>query len=207
MFRALFDEIQTRVLAAAEFQKTCIDALVGTGALEPHVEDAKEHAQKLLANARAAFAALSRFGPNLFAWEPIEDDPLPSSSWVTNVEELLNDYYLPLDVVVAKDGSGQFKSIQSAIDAATETSNFTNRYVIYVKAGLYNEQVIVPKTATGMVLLGDGPGVTIITGNRSVVTTPGVTTFFSPTLSKPSHSRSFSHHHTSSSIPMQNWHS
>lgn len=88
------------------------------------------------------------------------------------------------DVVVAKDGSGKFKSIQAAVDAAPKTGKDTaKRYVVCIKAGVYNEQVTVPKSATNFMFFGDGSTKSIITGDRSVALTPGMTTFNSATLS------------------------
>ncbi len=91
----------------------------------------------------------------------------------------------PVNVVVAQDGSGDFTSVQAAVDAAPQTGITTaERYVIYIKSGVYDEQVIVPTAATNFMLLGDGAGASVITGNRSVALTPGMTTFMSATLSK-----------------------
>lgn len=196
--RPPFDEIRTRIRAATEFHTTCIDALVATGALEPHTVDAKQRTEKLLRNALAVVAALSQFGPNLRSWEltAVDDatnlrtfmvpgDGVPSWMSSNQRDELLMDDP-PIDVLVAKDGSGKFKSIQGAIDAASRSSGSVNAkwYVIGIKAGVWNEQVIVPKKARNLMLVGAGAGLTVITGNRSIVTTPGMTTFFSPTLSK-----------------------
>ncbi|KAI4349794.1 hypothetical protein L6164_010351 [Bauhinia variegata] len=69
------------------------------------------------------------------------------------------------NVVVAQDGSGTHKSIADAIAAVPKNSN--NRFVIYVKAGVYKEYVTVPKDATRVLMYGDGPTRTIITGNKN----------------------------------------
>ncbi|XP_027336253.1 pectinesterase 2-like [Abrus precatorius] len=80
------------------------------------------------------------------------------------------------NVVVAKDGSGKYTTVKAAIDAAPKSSS--GRYVIYVKAGVYNEQVEIK--ATNIMLVGDGIGKTIITGSKSVG--GGSTTFRSATV-------------------------
>lgn len=82
------------------------------------------------------------------------------------------------NVVVAKDGSGKFTTVSAAINAAPKSGN--GRYVIYVKAGLYNEQVEIMKK--NIMLVGDGIGKTIITGSKSVG--GGTTTFRSATVGK-----------------------
>ncbi|XP_057439159.1 pectinesterase-like [Lotus japonicus] len=69
------------------------------------------------------------------------------------------------NVVVAKDGSGQFKSVEAAI--ASYPKGFKGRYVIYVKAGVYNEYITVPKSAANILMYGDGPTKTIITGRKN----------------------------------------
>ncbi|KAF7844835.1 pectinesterase 2-like [Senna tora] len=80
------------------------------------------------------------------------------------------------NVVVAKDGSGKYTTLKEAVDNAPKSSN--GRYVIYVKAGVYNEQVEIK--ANNIMLVGDGIGKTIITGSKSVG--GGSTTFRSATV-------------------------
>ncbi|KAL1331301.1 pectinesterase 2-like [Arachis hypogaea] len=80
------------------------------------------------------------------------------------------------NVVVAKDGSGKYTTVMAAINAAPKSSS--GRYVIYVKAGIYNEQVEIK--ANNIMLVGDGIGKTIITGSQSVG--GGTTTFRSATV-------------------------
>lgn len=82
------------------------------------------------------------------------------------------------NVVVALDGSGNFTRIMDAIQAAP--SHSTNRFVIYVKKGVYNENVEIKRKMTNIMMYGDGMDVTIITGNRSVI--DGWTTYRSATF-------------------------
>lgn len=84
-----------------------------------------------------------------------------------------------VNAVVAKDGSGQYWSIQAALDAAPKEN--AKKWVIRVKEGVYYEYVEVPKSAKNVVLIGDGIGKTIITGNRSVVGS-NITTFATATM-------------------------
>ncbi|KAK7328646.1 hypothetical protein VNO77_22760 [Canavalia gladiata] len=87
--------------------------------------------------------------------------------------------YDPNEVlVVAADGTGNFSTITEAINFAPDNS--TVRTVIYVKEGIYEENVEIPSYKTNIVMLGDGSDVTVITGNRSVG--DGWTTFRSATL-------------------------
>jgi hypothetical protein len=70
------------------------------------------------------------------------------------------------DIVVAKDGTGTHVTIADAVRAAPECSE--RRTVIYVKAGRYDENVKVGMKKTNLVFVGDGKGVTVVAGNRSV---------------------------------------
>ena len=68
-----------------------------------------------------------------------------------------------VDIVVAKDGSGNYTTITEAVDAARPVRG--RSYVIYINRGIYHEDVVVKKNK--IVLIGDGINKTVITGNRS----------------------------------------
>ncbi|XP_027367869.1 pectinesterase-like [Abrus precatorius] len=74
---------------------------------------------------------------------------------------------IPPNAVVAQDGSGKFKTIKDAV--ASYPKGFKGRYIIYVKAGIYHEYIIVPKSAANILMYGDGPTKTIVTGNKNFV--------------------------------------
>ncbi|GLJ10789.1 hypothetical protein SUGI_0135160 [Cryptomeria japonica] len=82
------------------------------------------------------------------------------------------------DVVVAADGSGQFKTITEAINAAPDNSN--KRYVVKVKNGTYEEYVVVGTKKTNILIIGEGMNGTIVTGSKNVI--DGSTTFNSATF-------------------------
>lgn len=82
------------------------------------------------------------------------------------------------DVTVAADGSGNFRTVSAAVAAAPGGSS--RRYVIRIKAGVYRENVEIPRSKTNLMFVGDGRTTTIITGNRNVV--DGSTTFNSATV-------------------------
>ncbi|KAH7655319.1 Pectinesterase protein [Dioscorea alata] len=82
------------------------------------------------------------------------------------------------DVVVAQDGSGNYTTVTEAVEAAPSES--WKRYVIYVKKGVYRENVEIKKKKWNLMMIGDGVGLTLISGNRSFV--DGWTTFRSATF-------------------------
>ncbi|VAI83761.1 unnamed protein product [Triticum turgidum subsp. durum] len=81
-------------------------------------------------------------------------------------------------ITVAKDGSGNFRTVGEAVAAAPNNSDA--RTVIHVKAGTYVENVEVPPYKTNIALVGEGRDVTVITGSRSA--TDGWTTFRTATV-------------------------
>lgn len=64
------------------------------------------------------------------------------------------------NAVVAKDGTGSYTSVQAAIDAAP--SGRTSPWLIFVKNGAYEEQVIVPEDKPFIHLIGQDKARTII---------------------------------------------
>ncbi|KAK7284520.1 hypothetical protein RJT34_19266 [Clitoria ternatea] len=70
------------------------------------------------------------------------------------------------NVIVAKDGSGKFKKVADAI-ASYPKEGVKGRYIIYVKAGVYDEYITVPKKSVNILIYGDGPLKTIITGHKN----------------------------------------
>lgn len=81
------------------------------------------------------------------------------------------------DLVVAQDGSGNYKTVQAAVDAAAKRKG-SGRFVIHIKRGVYKENVVIK--VKNLMLVGDGLRYTIISGSRSVGS--GSTTFNSATV-------------------------
>ncbi|KAJ7982552.1 Pectinesterase [Quillaja saponaria] len=102
-------------------------------------------------------------------------------TWVTRGDRKLLQATLPAaDVVVAKDGSGDYKTIKEALQAAADRSDGSKRFVIYLKRGTYEEKLDIGKNLKNIMLVGDSLRYTFITGSRSVV--GGSTTFESATV-------------------------
>ncbi|KAL9388287.1 hypothetical protein Peur_016892 [Populus x canadensis] len=89
---------------------------------------------------------------------------------------LIND-----TVIVSPYGTDNFTTIGDAIAFAPNNSKPEGGYfVIFVREGIYEEYVVVPKNKKNIVLIGEGINRTVITGNHSVI--DGWTTFNSSTF-------------------------
>jgi pectinesterase len=64
------------------------------------------------------------------------------------------------DALVAADGTGQYTSVQAAIDAAP--THRTTPYIIYVRSGNYDEQLVIPADKPHLHLVGEGRNTTRI---------------------------------------------
>ncbi|WP_297094456.1 pectinesterase family protein [uncultured Draconibacterium sp.] len=67
---------------------------------------------------------------------------------------------IQFEITVAKDGSGDFESIQAAIDATKAYP--PQRITIFIKNGLYNEKVCVPSWNNQLSFIGEDRDKTII---------------------------------------------
>lgn len=67
------------------------------------------------------------------------------------------------DAIVATDGSGQFKTVQDAINAVPQTTTREKPWTIYVKAGTYKELVYVQREKRFVHLVGGSADRTVIT--------------------------------------------
>jgi pectinesterase len=146
---------------------TCLDGLEGTSraVMENDLQD-------LISRARSSLAVLVAVLPSKDHDEFI-DESLNGGfpSWVTSKDRRL------LESSVG-DGSGKFKTVAEAVASAPNKG--TARYVIYVKKGIYEENVEIASSKTNVMLVGDGMDATIITGSLNYV--DGTGTFQTATV-------------------------
>ncbi len=96
----------------------------------------------------------------------------------------------PFQAVVAQDGSGDYTSIQAAIDAVPD--NRQEPWLIFVKNGSYREHVVIPETKTYVHLIGQDKDKTIIHhllnvgGKPEEGTEPARTAFWKHSVHNPS---------------------
>ncbi|KAK4489421.1 hypothetical protein RD792_005230 [Penstemon davidsonii] len=78
------------------------------------------------------------------------------------------------NATVSKSRQGAYRTITEALAAAPAYS--VDKYYIHIEAGLYEERVIVSKTLTNIVFVGDGEEVTKISGSRRYPEFPTIDT-------------------------------
>src|SRR5437764_8120552 len=71
-------------------------------------------------------------------------------------------------LTVAADGSGDFTSVQQAVDHVPEYN--TRRFVIHIKPGIYKEQIKILQTKPFITFRGDDAEKTVLTFNLSAKT-------------------------------------
>ncbi|KAL5197320.1 hypothetical protein ABZP36_000832 [Zizania latifolia] len=185
--------VQTVLSAAMTNQYTCLDGFAGPSASEdgrvrPYIQGRIYHVAHLVSNSLAMLRRLPqrRRGRGLRAEDALEGygrvrHGFPS--WVSasdrrRLQQQGQDGVPAADVVVAKDGSGNFTTVREAVAAAPNHS--ATRFVIYIKAGGYFENVEVGSEKTNIMFVGDGMWKTVIKASRNVV--DNSTTFRSATL-------------------------
>jgi len=67
------------------------------------------------------------------------------------------------NAVVAPDGSGDYTTIQDAIDAVPQSTSATKRWVILVKPGTYHERVYIQREKRFVTLVGADPSTVVVT--------------------------------------------
>ncbi|CAN4106254.1 unnamed protein product [Withania somnifera] len=177
------DDLKTWISASITYQQTCLDSFQNTSG------DTGEEMKKLLKTAGEltsnGLAMITSFGDMLTNLHipSISRRLLTSDSDYTSFVEagsrrLLQVSNIKPNAVVAKDGSGQYKTIREAIKAVPPKN--TQTFVILIKAGEYKEKVDIPRGMKNVVFIGEGPTKTKITGNKNFA--DGTATFHTATV-------------------------
>eukprot|EP00253_Pinus_taeda_P028588 PITA_28588 len=191
-------DIPTWLSAALTNQDTCLNGfrdfnLTTSSSISPLLSSRVLNVSELLSNSLSMykFSSMSRdslknrrllsLKREVFHshYGRIEKDGFPE--WLSVADRRLLQSSSPAsqaNVVVSQDGSGNYKTITQAVNAAPQQSS--KRYVIYIKAGIYNENVDISKKMTNLMFIGDGMDQTVVTGNKNVQ--DGSTTFNSATF-------------------------
>ncbi|XP_057467706.1 pectinesterase-like [Actinidia eriantha] len=174
-------ELMNWLSAVVSYQQTCLDGF-NQSDVKSAMSNGLLNATQLTDNALSIVSAISEIltafnipinssasSRRLFeASEVLDQNEYPA--WFSVADRRLmhastNNNQLKPNVVVAKDGSGQYKTIADALAAYPKSQK--GRYIIYVKAGIYNEYITVTKDQVNVFMYGDGPRKTMVTGNKN----------------------------------------
>ncbi|KAJ7973318.1 Pectinesterase [Quillaja saponaria] len=194
-------DLKVWLSAAITYQETCIDGFQDTFSnagekMKAALKTSMEMSSNGLAIITSMYSVLTDLqltgvgNRRLLQDEDDEDDDdnkLPVlghgelPDWVDpGVRRLLAEQpeKIKADIVVAKDGSGKYKTIGHALEKVPKKG--TKPFVIYIKEGVYAENVFVDNGFDHVVFIGDGPLKTRITGNLNYI--DGTPTFKTATV-------------------------
>lgn len=127
-------------------------------------------------------AARQRYGDETSLWRPPQTERdgywPPAQTSVSDVDALGVPKGLPANATVCGAGCDH-RTVREAVAAAPDYGD--GAFVVHVKEGVYRETVSVPWEKTNVVLVGDGMGKTVITGDLNADTS-GVSTFNTATV-------------------------
>ncbi|CAD6339973.1 unnamed protein product [Miscanthus lutarioriparius] len=174
--------VRAHLAAALTNKATCLDGLAGAsgpriGGLLSSLDDAYEHVSNSLAlvagrGAVSAAGFVNAVAKTVHNQRLLQDDDDDDDSGGDDDSDNDGDdnggntgQPAATVITVAKDGTGNFRTVGEAVAAAPNNSE--TRTVIHVKAGTYEENVEVPPYKTNVALVGEGRDTTVITGSRS----------------------------------------
>ncbi|XP_059439744.1 putative pectinesterase/pectinesterase inhibitor 28 [Corylus avellana] len=180
-------DLRTWLSAVVTYQETCLDGFQNTtGDAGKKMREALTTAMHLSSNGLAIVSGMSSLLADLqipgFGGSRrrlLRD--VVSDNWSNpGVRRLLQVIPTEIEpnIIVAKDGSGKFKTINEAVLEIPKRSNQT--FVIYIKEGVYEEYVHINTSMTHVMMIGDGAQKTRITGNQSYI--DGTPTFKTSTF-------------------------
>ncbi|KAL2535277.1 putative pectinesterase/pectinesterase inhibitor 39 [Forsythia ovata] len=180
-----YNDLQTLLSAAMTNQYTCLDGFAYSKRnIRRYIEGRLKKISKHVSNSLAILKKIKKKKKGSRSNQMFDEYGSMKNgfpAWLKKKERALlqaPSNQTTFNLVVAKDGSGNFTTINEALSAAPNNSN--TRFVIYIKGGAYYEYIEVERKKSMIMFVGDGIGKTLIKGNRSVV--DGWTTFRSSTV-------------------------
>lgn len=188
-------DAQNWISASLTYQYGCYSAFHGLNStrLVRNTADQMNGVMKITSTALGMLDALNTYGHNMKSWRPPQTER--SKNFSTRfpdhqqsqdlLDVLLNVGELPVPNITVSKVEGELESeqysstIQAAVDNAPDYS--AQRFIIYIKAGVYKEIVRIPPSKTNLMFVGDGMDRTIVTGSLSAQI-PGVGTHGSATV-------------------------
>ncbi|KAL6130169.1 hypothetical protein ACLB2K_068550 [Fragaria x ananassa] len=182
----LVEDLKTWLSSAGTYQQSCVDGFDDAkGELKDTIEKYLKTSTELTSNSLAIVSWISKVANSVKLRRLLSQDGTATShgipEWLHQTDRRLiesSDLRKKASIVVAKDGSGKYKTIGDALKAVPDKSK--KRTVIYVKKGVYFENVRVEKSKWNVVVVGDGMTATIVSASLNVV--DGTPTFSSATF-------------------------
>ncbi|KAK4774276.1 hypothetical protein SAY86_009211 [Trapa natans] len=173
--------------AALQFQLGCLSGFMNVNdtALVNETMAFLDSLTRFTSNALSMLVSYDIYGNDTASWRPpaTERDGFWEPGSVSDSGQSFTMGFLAnltVDATVCRDGAGGcYGKVQDAVDAAPD--NGDGRFVIHIKAGVYNQTVRIPLEKKNVVFVGDGVGKTVITGNLNVGQ-PGMSTYNSATV-------------------------
>ncbi|XP_071709776.1 pectinesterase 3-like [Rutidosis leptorrhynchoides] len=178
------DDLRTWLSSAVTNQETCVDSLqeMNSTFVEP-MKSQMKNSTEYTSNSLAVVTKIVSLLKNLDI--PIHRKLLGEMNsefpeWIKSGDRrLLQEKRPPTpNVTVAKDGSGEVRTINDAIAMVPNKSD--ERFVIYVKEGVYAENVVLAKSLWNVMVYGDGMNKSIVSGSLNKI--DGVPTFATATF-------------------------
>ncbi|KAG6488765.1 putative pectinesterase/pectinesterase inhibitor 28 [Zingiber officinale] len=179
------DDLRVWISASITYQETCLDGFEeadtdAAASMRKALNSSAELSSNVLAIVTNIGDALDKLNLGGLSRKLLEvDNEFPS--WVSGGKRRLlqmSPAELKPAITVAQDGSGDVKTIGEALLRAPKNS--LKNVVIYIKEGVYDEQVQVNRSHTNIMMVGDGQSKTKITGGLNFV--DGVATFKTSTV-------------------------
>ncbi|KAL1187862.1 putative pectinesterase/pectinesterase inhibitor 24 [Cardamine amara subsp. amara] len=173
----LVDDFRTWLSSAATYQETCLETLALD--MKTFGESHLKNSTEMTSNALAIITWLGKIADSIKLRRRLLTTADVAVDFHAGRRLLQStDLRKVANIVVAKDGSGKYKTIRKALKDVPEKSD--KRTIIYVKKGVYFENVKVEKTMWNVVVVGDGEGKSIVSGRLNVV--DGTPTFKTATF-------------------------
>ncbi|KAF8093257.1 hypothetical protein N665_0385s0006 [Sinapis alba] len=185
------EDLRVWLSGSIAFQQTCIDSFkeIKSNTLMLVMRKIFKPSKRLTSNSLAMVTELSTILPNSnitgltkalskYARKLLHTEEEGIPTWVRPEIRKLMEVEAPVielepqpppppppaktDAVVAQDGSGQFKTIAEALKVVPKDNS---PFIIYIKKGIYKEQVKITKKMPYVTMIGDGQNLTVITGS------------------------------------------
>ncbi|KAK1577105.1 hypothetical protein Q3G72_019008 [Acer saccharum] len=168
------NDLRTWLSSAGTYQQTCIDGFQEIANGEKYKSGISENLKtstELTSNSLAIITWISKVANSVKLRKLLANSD-QEPEWLRPEDRKLmsdqgSDLKKKADFVVAKDGSSKYKRIMAALNDVPEKSK--KRLIIYVKGGVYFENVRVEKLKWNVTIIGDGLNATIVSGSLNVI--------------------------------------